>query len=60
MESVQNYSIRCPKCETDYTIQISGLKAIDLLTSQKKLICTICGKSFFVSGTTNRSKVMIR
>lgn len=45
-------SVICPKCQSEYVIQIHRLRLEKWVTSRCKYRCTDCGKQFFLLKST--------
>ncbi len=48
MEACRNTSVVCPKCESEYVIQIHRSRVEKWVTKKCKYQCTDCNKQFYM------------
>lgn len=48
MPETKDTSILCPKCESEYVVQIHRLQVEKWITTRRKYVCTDCGKQFYM------------
>jgi len=49
MEDYRDGSVICPKCKSEYVIQIHRLSIEKWISMKRKYQCTDCSKQFFIS-----------